>query len=130
MEKSRKVFIAIFSITIVVIAGYFIFGGSLSGISPEDASGSAMDGVKKADKYNSGSSEGEVAMDGDEVQQLLQNDQFQQLIQDDGFRELMKSPEFTALAKNATYLEMAKNPAFEEMQKNANFMTMAKSPQF
>lgn len=108
MEGNRKVLYAIGIVVIVAIAGYYFLGGSF-GASTEDAASSAIDGVKKADKYSSGNSE-EISMDGEEVQQLLQDEQFQQLMKSDAFTELMRSADFQSIQKD---------PAFEVLNLGA-----------
>ena len=117
MKKSTKVFLGLAVLLVVAIVGYYLAGGTFN-FSADDAKGSGIGGVKKAEKYKSDKVAAELNMKGSEVQELLQNDQFQKMIKDDKFRELMKSPAFTELAKNAQFMELAKNPAFTDLARN------------
>lgn len=105
MEKNRKIFYVVGIVVIVAIAGYYFLGGNF-GATPEDAASSAIDGVKKADKYSSGNSE-EISMDGEEVQQLLQDEQFQQMIRNETFTELMRSAEFQSIQNDPSFKELS-----------------------
>lgn len=128
MNKTQKTIVGVIALLAVGTFAYYVVSGRLN-FSPQDAEGSGITGVKKADKYRSGST-ATVDLEGAEVQQLLQNDQFQQLMSDRNFRELMKSPTFTDLAKNAEFMELARSAEFMELMKNDAFIELAKNSTF
>lgn len=126
MNTKQKYFAAIATIIVVALGGYFIVGGSMN-FSPEDAAGSTIDGVKKADKYKSETASAEIDLDGEEVQQLLQNQDFQQLIQNEGLSEVINTSEFAMLAQNKSIMDIIKTSPIE-LTVSAEKMRKSKKP--
>ena len=83
MKRNRTIFLIVAAVVVIALIGYFVVGDNFS---PGEASGSAIDGVKKATKSKSDRSGTELSLDGEEVQQLLQNDDCQAMMRNDSFR--------------------------------------------
>ncbi len=146
MKTNQKYFAAIAILIVVALAGYYIVGGSLN-LSTDDATGSTIDGVKKAEKYKSETVNAEIDLDGEEVQQLLQNQDFQQLIQNKDLTDVINSSEFALVARNTEIMGIIKNypieltvnrdrmikserPAVVEFAKNRRFIKLAGNIKF
>tara|TARA_R110002153_G_scaffold2474_1_gene12198 strand:+ start:21 stop:437 length:417 start_codon:yes stop_codon:yes gene_type:complete len=107
------------------------------GFPPSDATGSAIKGVQKANKYKIEDNT-EVELVGEDIQILLQNDEFQALLKDEDFDKFIKSPNFTEFVNN-TNLDTASlgefkglldNQKFQRLSNTNSFSILAKNPQY
>ena len=114
-------------LTILVLAaiatGLYIIQITV-GFPPSDATGSAIKGVQKANKYKI-EDDTEVELVGENVQILLQNDEFQALMKDKNFTELIASESFAELTKNTDFLELTQNQDFSELMENGGLSDLS-----
>ena len=104
--KIKKPILTILVLAAIAIGLYII--QITVGFPPSDATGSAIKGVQKANKYKI-EDDTEVELVGENVQILLQNDEFQALMKDENFTEMIDSESFAELAKNTDFLDLTQN---------------------
>lgn len=127
MKNSKKPILITVTILAVALIGYFVTDGTFN-MSPSDAAGSGIDGIKAAQKYNKA---GDVVVDLNDadMQDLLQNDDFQKLMQNDDFVELMKSDVMSDFANYANFEEIASKD-LSKMSDDPNVDLIAKKDYF
>jgi len=97
------------------------------GFPPSDATGSAIKGVQKANKYKI-EDDTEVELIGEEFQIFLQNDEIQEMLQDKDLNEFINTVAEAGLdtAKLGDYKELVANKEFVKLYNTNTFSTLAK----
>ena len=97
------------------------------GFPPPDATGSAIKGVQKANKYKI-EDDTEVELVGEEFQIFLQNDEIQEMLQDKDLNEFINTVAEAGLdtAKLGDYKELVANKEFVKLYNTNTFSTLAK----
>ena len=97
------------------------------GFPPSDATGSAIKGVQKANKYKI-EDDTEVELVGEEFQIFLQNDEIQKMLQDKDLNEFINTVAEAGLdtAKLGDYKELVANKEFVKLYNTNTFSTLAK----
>jgi len=97
------------------------------GFPPSDATGSAIKGVQKANKYKI-EDDTEVELVGEEFQIFLQNDEIQEMLQDKDLNEFINIVAEAGLdtAKLGDYKGLVTNKEFIKLHNTNTFSTLAK----
>tara|TARA_R110000744_G_scaffold378196_1_gene494044 strand:+ start:36 stop:413 length:378 start_codon:yes stop_codon:yes gene_type:complete len=97
------------------------------GFPPSDATGSAIKGVQKANKYKI-EDNSEVELVGEEFQIFLQNDEVQEMLQDKDINEFINTVAEAGLdtSKLGDYKVLVKNKEFIKLYNTNTFSTLAK----
>ena len=97
------------------------------GFPPSDATGSAIKGVQKANKYKI-KDDTEVELVGEEFQIFLQNDEVQEMLQDKDINEFINTVAEAGLdtSKLGDYKVLVKNKEFIKLYNTNTFSTLAK----
>ena len=97
------------------------------GFPPSDATGSAIKGVQKANKYKI-EDDTEVELVGEEFQIFLQNDEVQEMLQDKDINEFINTVAEAGLdtSKLGDYKVLVKNKEFIKLYNTNTFSTLAK----
>ena len=97
------------------------------GFPPSDATGSAIKGVQKANKYKI-EDNSEVELVGEEFQMFLQNDEVQEMLQDKDINEFINTVAEAGLdtSKLGDYKVLVKNKEFIKLYNTNTFSTLAK----
>ena len=97
------------------------------GFPPSDATGSAIKGVQKANKYKIEDNT-EVELIGEEFQIFLQNDEVQEMLQDKDINEFINTVAEAGLdtSKLGDYKVLVKNKEFIKLYNTNTFSTLAK----
>ena len=97
------------------------------GFPPSDATGSAIKGVQKANKYKI-EDDTEVELIGEDFQIFLQNDEIQKMLQDKDLNEFINTVAEAGLdtAKLGDYKELVANKEFVKLYNTNTFSTLAK----
>jgi len=97
------------------------------GFPPSDATGSAIKGVQKANKYKI-EDDTEVELVGEEFQIFLQNDEIQKMLQDKDLNEFINTVAEAGLdtAKLGDYKGLVSNKEFVKLYNTNTFSTLAK----
>ena len=97
------------------------------GFPPSDATGSAIKGVQKANKYKI-EDDTEVELIGEEFQIFLQNDEIQEMLQDKDLNEFINTVAEAGLdtAKLGDYKGLVTNKEFIKLHNTNTFSTLAK----
>ena len=97
------------------------------GFPPSDATGSAIKGVQKANKYKI-EDDSEVELVGEEFQIFLQNDEVQEMLQDKDINEFINTVAEAGLdtSKLGDYKVLVKNKEFIKLYNTNTFSTLAK----
>lgn len=97
------------------------------GFPPSDATGSAIKGVQKANKYKI-EDDTEVELVGEEFQIFLQNDEIQEILQDKDLNEFINIVAEAGLdtAKLGDYKGLVTNKEFIKLHNTNTFSTLAK----
>ena len=115
------------TLTLLIISvGIYIMQITV-GFPPSDATGSAIKGVQKANKYKI-EDDTEVELVGEEFQIFLQNDEVQEMLQDKDINEFINTVAEVGLdtAKLGDYKELVKNKEFIKLYNTNTFSTLAK----
>ena len=97
------------------------------GFPPSDATGSAIKGVQKANKYKI-EDDTEVELVGEEFQIFLQNDEIQEILQNKDINEFINIVAEAGLdtVKLGDYKELVANKEFVKLYNTNTFSTLAK----
>ena len=97
------------------------------GFPPSDATGSAIKGVQKANKYKI-EDDTEVELVGEDFQIFLQNDEIQKMLQDKDLNEFINTVAEAGLdtAKLGDYKGLVANKEFVKLYNTNTFSTLAK----
>jgi len=97
------------------------------GFPPSDATGSAIKGVQKANKYKI-EDDTEVELIGEDFQIFLQNDEIQKMLQDKDLNEFINTVAEAGLdtAKLGDYKGLVSNKEFVKLYNTNTFSTLAK----
>jgi len=97
------------------------------GFPPSDATGSAIKGVQKANKYKI-EDDTEVELVGEKFQMFLQNDDIQDILQDKNVNEFINIVAEAGLdtTKLGDYKGLVKNKEFIKLYNTNTFSTLAK----
>ena len=97
------------------------------GFPPSDATGSAIKGVQKANKYKI-EDDTEVELVGEDFQIFLQNDEIQKMLQDKDLNEFINTVAEAGLdtAKLGDYKGLVSNKEFVKLYNTNTFSTLAK----
>tara|TARA_B110000495_G_C22938208_1_gene548842 strand:+ start:240 stop:617 length:378 start_codon:yes stop_codon:yes gene_type:complete len=113
-------------ILLTISIGIYIMQVTI-GFPPSDATGSAIKGVQKANKYKI-EDDTEVELVGEEFQIFLQNDEIQKMLQDKDLNEFINTVAEAGLdtAKLGDYKELVANKEFVKLYNTNTFSTLAK----
>ena len=113
-------------ILLIISIGIYIMQVTV-GFPPSDATGSAIKGVQKANKYKI-EDDTEVELVGEEFQIFLQNDEIQEMLQDKDLNEFINTVAEAGLdtAKLGDYKELVANKEFVKLYNTNTFSTLAK----
>ena len=97
------------------------------GFPPSNATGSAIKGVQKANKYKI-EDDTEVELIGEDFQIFLQNDEIQKMLQDKDLNEFINTVAEAGLdtAKLGDYKGLVSNKEFVKLYNTNTFSTLAK----
>ena len=97
------------------------------GFPPSDATGSAIKGVQKANKYKI-EDDTEVELVGEDFQIFIQNDEIQEMLQDKDLNEFINIVAEAGLdtAKLGDYKGLVTNKEFIKLHNTNTFSTLAK----
>jgi hypothetical protein len=115
------------TLTLLIISvGIYIMQVTV-GFPPSDATGSAIKGVQKANKYKI-EDDAEVELVGEEFQIFLQNDEVQDMLQDKDINEFINTVAEAGLdtSKLGDYKVLVKNKEFIKLYNTNTFSTLAK----
>lgn len=115
------------TLTLLIISvGIYIMQVTV-GFPPSDATGSAIKGVQKANKYKIEDNT-EVELIGEEFQIFLQNDEVQEMLQDKDINEFINTVAEAGLdtSKLGDYKVLVKNKEFIKLYNTNTFSTLAK----
>ena len=115
------------TLTLLIISvGIYIMQVTV-GFPPSDATGSAIKGVQKANKYKI-EDDTEVELVGEEFQMFLQNDEVQEMLQDKDINEFINTVAEAGLdtSKLGDYKVLVKNKEFIKLYNTNTFSTLAK----
>ena len=115
------------TLTLLIISvGIYIMQITV-GFPPSDATGSAIKGVQKANKYKI-EDDTEVKLVGEEFQIFLQNDEVQEMLQDKDINEFINTVAEAGLdtSKLGDYKVLVKNKEFIKLYNTNTFSTLAK----
>ena len=115
------------TLTLLIISvGIYIMQVTV-GFPPSDATGSAIKGVQKANKYKI-EDDTEVELVGEEFQIFLQNDEVQEMLQDKDINEFINTVAEAGLdtSKLGDYKVLVKNKEFIKLYNTNTFSTLAK----
>ena len=115
------------TLTLLIISvGIYIMQVTV-GFPPSDATGSAIKGVQKANKYKI-EDDSEVELVGEEFQIFLQNDEVQDMLQDKDINEFINTVAEAGLdtSKLGDYKVLVKNKEFIKLYNTNTFSTLAK----
>jgi len=113
-------------ILLTISIGIYIMQVTI-GFPPSDATGSAIKGVQKANKYKI-EDDTEVELVGEEFQIFLQNDEVQEMLQDKDINEFINTVAEAGLdtSKLGDYKVLVKNKEFIKLYNTNTFSTLAK----
>ena len=113
-------------ILLTISIGIYIMQVTI-GFPPSDATGSAIKGVQKANKYKI-EDNSEVELVGEEFQIFLQNDEVQEMLQDKDINEFINTVAEAGLdtSKLGDYKVLVKNKEFIKLYNTNTFSTLAK----
>ena len=113
-------------VLLAIVIGVYIIQKSI-GFPPSDATGSAIKGVQKANKYKI-EDDSEVELVGEEFQMFLQNDEVQEMLQDKDINEFINTVAEAGLdtSKLGDYKVLVKNKEFIKLYNTNTFSTLAK----
>jgi len=113
-------------VLLAIVIGVYIIQKSI-GFPPSDATGSAIKGVQKANKYKI-EDDSEVELVGEEFQMFLQNDEVQEMLQDKDINEFINTVAEAGLdtSKLGDYKVLVKNKEFIKLYNTNTFFTLAK----
>jgi len=113
-------------ILLAISIGVYIIQRSI-GFPPSDATGSAIKGVQKANKYKI-EDDTEVELVGEKFQMFLQNDDIQDILQDKNVNEFINIVAEAGLdtTKLGDYKGLVKNKEFIKLYNTNTFSTLAK----
>ena len=113
-------------ILLTISIGIYIMQVTI-GFPPSDATGSAIKGVQKANKYKI-EDNSEVELVGEEFQMFLQNDEVQEMLQDKDINEFINTVAEAGLdtSKLGDYKVLVKNKEFIKLYNTNTFSTLAK----
>ena len=113
-------------ILLIISIGIYIMQVTV-GFPPSDATGSAIKGVQKANKYKI-EDDTEVELIGEEFQIFLQNDEIQEMLQDKDLNEFINTVAEAGLdtAKLGDYKGLVTNKEFIKLHNTNTFSTLAK----
>tara|TARA_R110000823_G_scaffold245408_1_gene369474 strand:+ start:290 stop:667 length:378 start_codon:yes stop_codon:yes gene_type:complete len=113
-------------VLLAIVIGVYIIQKSI-GFPPSDATGSAIKGVQKANKYKI-EDDTEVELVGEEFQIFLQNDEVQEMLQDKDINEFINTVAEAGLdtSKLGDYKVLVKNKEFIKLYNTNTFSTLAK----
>ena len=113
-------------ILVIISVGIYILQVTV-GFPPSDATGSAIKGVQKANKYKI-EDDTEVELIGEDFQIFLQNDEIQKMLQDKDLNEFINTVAEAGLdtAKLGDYKGLVSNKEFVKLYNTNTFSTLAK----
>ena len=113
-------------ILVIISVGIYILQVTV-GFPPSDATGSAIKGVQKANKYKI-EDDTEVELIGEDFQIFLQNDEIQEMLQDKDLNEFINTVAEAGLdtAKLGDYKGLVSNKEFVKLYNTNTFSTLAK----
>ena len=113
-------------ILLIISIGIYIMQVTV-GFPPSDATGSAIKGVQKANKYKI-EDDTEVELVGEEFQIFLQNDEIQEILQNKDINEFINIVAEAGLdtVKLGDYKGLVTNKEFVKLYNTNTFSTLAK----
>ena len=113
-------------ILLIISIGIYIMQVTV-GFPPSDATGSAIKGVQKANKYKI-EDDTEVELVGENFQIFIQNDEIQEMLQDKDLNEFINIVAEAGLdtAKLGDYKGLVTNKEFIKLHNTNTFSTLAK----
>ena len=113
-------------VLVTISVGIYILQVTV-GFPPSDATGSAIKGVQKANKYKI-EDDTEVELIGEDFQIFLQNDEIQEMLQDKDLNEFINTVAEAGLdtAKLGDYKGLVSNKEFVKLYNTNTFSTLAK----
>jgi hypothetical protein len=113
-------------ILLIISIGIYIMQVTV-GFPPSDATGSAIKGVQKANKYKI-EDDTEVELVGEDFQIFIQNDEIQEMLQDKDLNEFINIVAEAGLdtAKLGDYKGLVTNKEFIKLHNTNTFSTLAK----
>ena len=113
-------------VLLAIIIGVYVIQRSI-GFPPSDATGSAIKGVQKANKYKI-EDDTEVELVGENFQIFLQNDEVQEMLVNKDLNEFINTVAEAGLdtAKLGDYKGLVSNKEFVKLYNTNTFSTLAK----